>query len=629
MSAIAGLVSLEGRPIERDRLGRMAKAAEIFGPDGVYLWNAGSAGFAYLKLSTTPESINEQQPLADDEAQLVIVFDGRLDNREEIFNELDQKTSPPRDAGDGVLALAMYKQFGDRCPEKLVGDYAFAIWNIKERRLFCARSLLGWRPFLWWCDGKTFGFATEVKQLFAGGGIEPAPNEPMLGEILSLKMTHATDTIWKNIYRLQPGTAMSVQQNGTPRIWNWHTGPFPEIKFRSDQEYAERFRELFDQALKAVLRSTTPIFVQLSGGLDSSSVVCRSAELYRKGAVEKLVQPISAVFPGKTHDESKWIDMVGEKSGVQSKRFTPEPYKWDEHIAWAGEHMHLPLRPNANLMDTLASKLPEYGSRVLLTGEGGDDWLVGSFSHYTDLLRQGRVIQLIREGLILNNHGNYLARLRRTAGNSLGPLFNPQLKKMAIYGSQFDEDVPEWIMPEWSTKIGLRERVRPTLDIPGLTNVAQLRRYQRYLSIRHHVIFDNAYHRMASHNIEIRHPLHDRRLTEFILRCPGHMLRRGERKKHILREAMKGILPEGIRQRTTKAAFFDPYVDAMAEYLSTRPVSELAPVKNRWVDGKIITDVFDKNLAAKQKGLSGGVYPPSLGPLWFAIALDIWMRNSF
>jgi asparagine synthase (glutamine-hydrolysing) len=182
-------------------------------------------------------------------------------------------------------------------------------------------------------------------------------------------------------------------------------------------------------------------------------------------------------------------------------------------------------------------------------------------------------------------------------------------------------------MPEWSKKIGLRQRVIPVDGTPGLRNISQIRRYQRYFAIKHHIIFDNAYYRMASHKIEMRHPLHDRRVTEFVLRCPGRMLRQGERKKFILRESMNGILPEGIRNRTTKAAFFDPYVEAMSEYLAQRPIAELLPVKQGWIDGKVIIDVFDKNMAVKKKGLQPGVYPPSLGPLWFAIAIDIWMRN--
>jgi asparagine synthase (glutamine-hydrolysing) len=321
--------------------------------------------------------------------------------------------------------------------------------------------------------------------------------------------------------------------------------------------------------------------------------------------------------------------MVAEKSGVEAKRFTPEPYDWEEHIAWTKETLHLPLRPNSNLMETLAAKLPEYNSRVLLTGEGGDEWLVGSFAHFPDLLRRGRVIQLLREGLLLNNHGNYLQRMRRTVGNSAGPLLRQQHRKMAIYGSEYSEEIPDWIMPEWSAKIGLQDRICPTDKTPELNNISQIRRYQRYLGIRHHVIYDNAYYRMSSHNIEIRHPFHDRRLTEFILRCPGHLFRRGERKKHLLREAMKGTLPDGIRSRMTKTAFFDPYVEAMEQYLLKRPISELTSVKNGWVDGKLMLNVFGKNLEAKRKGLIPGIYPPPLGPLWFAMAIDIWMQNAF
>jgi asparagine synthase (glutamine-hydrolysing) len=123
----------------------MARAGELLGPDGIQIWNSGPAGFAYLKLISTPESISERQPLFDEPSRLLIVFDGRLDNRDDLFRELGSE-GPPKDAGDSVLALEMFKRFGDACPDKFVGDFSFAVWDVKERRLFLRALAFGVAP---------------------------------------------------------------------------------------------------------------------------------------------------------------------------------------------------------------------------------------------------------------------------------------------------------------------------------------------------------------------------------------------------------------------------------------------------------------------------------------------------
>lgn len=629
MSAIAGLVSLIGAPIERTRLERMAEAAAALGPDGQRVWSSGPCGLAHLKLTVTPESVDEIQPLVDTEAQIALVFDGRLDNRAEILRELNGRGDGLKDAGDSHLVLAMYKLYGRNCPERLTGDYALAIWESRDRLLFCARSLLGWRPFLWWTDEATFAFATEIKQLFAAGGIDRAINEGMVGEVLAHSMTHAEETLWKGVYRLPPGYAMTVSQ-GRTRTWRWHQPPFQEDSPQTEGAYVERFRELFDQSIKSCVRSITPVTSQLSGGLDSSSIVCRAAQLHKKGEIALPVQPISAVFPGRRHDESEWIDMVASKAGITPKRFEPSPYDWSRAIAWTRDTLNLPLRPNAHLMDSTAAQVPGYGSRVLLTGEGGDDWLNGSHSHWADLLHRLKFIQLLREGFGPDGNRSAWSKARRLAGNSVGPWVSTRLRDFAIYSARPGSDLAPWIRPEWAKQIGLAERLRRFNVTPGLDGIAQQQRYQRYLGIRHHVTYDGVLSSMARKGIEVRHPFHDRRLTEFILCLPGNLLRRGAQRKYILRQAMAGVLPEPIRTRMTKATFVTTFVDSIEEYLAARPLHQWSAVSRGWVNADALVVALNENKALQQGGsLSANQAPTPLGPLWFALALDIWMTHAF
>ena len=168
MSALAGIVRLDRAPVTPDQLAGMTRAMAYIETDGVGSWRHGEAGLLHFKLATTPEAVAEVQPLEDREAGLVVVFDGRLDNREELLRLLGPASGLELGAGDGAILLQLYRRFGRDCPGHLVGDYSFAIWEPRRHRLFCTRSPLGWRPLLWYADASTFAFATEPRALVEG-----------------------------------------------------------------------------------------------------------------------------------------------------------------------------------------------------------------------------------------------------------------------------------------------------------------------------------------------------------------------------------------------------------------------------------------------------------------------------
>ncbi|MES2442347.1 MAG: asparagine synthase-related protein, partial [Pseudomonadota bacterium] len=629
LSAIAGAAFADGRDMSDALLAQIAAAAAPRGFDGISRWHAGPAGLIRFHHATTPEAVGEVQPLAGPSGA-VIAFDGRLDNRAELLALLGERGKPLAAAPDVEIALALFETMGERFLDALVGDWAMAIWQPDQRRLFCARSPMGWRPFLWSYDGKTFGFATEPRALVVGLGVERRLNEGAIGEFMAARFVTQTDTFWGGIERLEQGGALALE-NGKVRTWHWHNGPFEDWSNRPDQDHIDRFKALFDEALTAAMRSNTPVTSHLSGGLDSSSVVARLTELHRAGRVPAQVNAITARFPGEYQDETVWSEAVEKHSGITARVTAAEPYSLDAARAWCAETLQLPVRPNVFDTTTAAIRLLQSeGSRVLLTGEGGDDWMSGGYAHFPDLLRAGRVGALWHEAIAQWPRESVAVRLRRATFLAVAPQLSPAYRRQFVLPYlRYDTGLPDWIRPEWAAKAQLDERwrgYRPSVDLPLY---AQKQRYATYAQARRHIGHDNILAYAERHGVEMRHPMHDLRLSRFFMGAAGPMLRRGGEKKHILREAMRGTLPESVRTRQDKAIFITAMVDTIAERFRERPPEAMLPAQLGWVDGAKVRAMFAPAQAWRDARSTEPLTRTTLGPVWFVVAMDLWLEHAF
>jgi asparagine synthase (glutamine-hydrolysing) len=630
MSGLAGLVVLDGHPVARDTLDRMARATPYRPTDGIHIWHNDQAGLIHFSYATTPEALQAIQPLRDAHSGDVICFDGRLDNRRELFHRLRQDAVLDDTAADCVLVLALFNLYGTDCLQYLIGDYALAIWQPEARRLFCARSPLGWRPFQWYCDEHIFAFASEIKTLIDGLKIVRRLNEAALGEFLAMHFTTSTETFWRDVYRLAPGGALLVE-NGRLRSWHWHTGPFLDVSDLSQEAQIDRFRTLFDQAIAACVRSSTTVASHLSGGLDSSSIVCRAIELYRTGAIDTLIRPISARFPEEPHDESEWSSAVEDHLGIEAMHVIPERYNWDWARSWCAETFHLPLRPNVlGPIIATCQRLQAEGIRVLLTGEGGDDWMNGSLAHWPDLLRQARLRQLWHEGMHRGGQRSFVRNLLGVIRHSAVPWLSRHSRRQLLR-PHFDCSyaVPEWIRPEWARHIGLADRWQSLMPSVRFKNFAQQQRYARYDLARHYINFDNVLAFAASRGVELRHPLHDLRLTTFFMGVSGEMLQRNGQRKYLLRAALRGTLPEKVRTRQTKANFTAPIVEAMSRMFAEQDVDQLLCVQMGWMDGHRLAQYIAASRAWFEIRRTTAVPQIPLGAVWSALAADLWLRHAF
>jgi asparagine synthase (glutamine-hydrolysing) len=626
LSAIAGVVRADGRDLDPDLPHRLRAATPFLGREGVDQWREGPAALLRFALRVTPQSLNERQPCQHPSGAL-LVMDGRLDNRLEIAARLGAE-APGDDAPDAALALAALERFSEAALHWFAGDYALALWRPAERRLLLARSPIGWRPLLWSFDGARLGFATEPRTLVEGLAPPRRLNEGFLAEYLSARISSHTDTFWNGVQRLPPGSALELK-SGAVRVWRWNEGPFEDLSRLSEPEHVERFRALFDQALADAQRAAGPVAAQLSGGLDSSSVVCRSLELWRAGRLAP-VHPISTRYGDPASDEGPWIEAVQQHTGVASQQVKPQPFDAAEAADWCRQTLQLPLRPHTlGVITPAIDAMTRDGRRVLLTGDGGDDGLRGSLAHWPDLARQGRWASLWAETGSAGATGQAArARLLLSAG-VLPALSERRRRRLLGLEASPGEPAPAWLRPEWVRRIGLAQRRRAAPAPPALSSFAQQARFGRFVGPQRHVFADGYLTYAAMRGVELRHPFYDLRLARFLAGAAGGVLRKDGEAKHLLREAMRGTLPEEVRTRRGKAGFANETLAAIDRRLAERAPEDLACVRLGWVDPGGLRETLEAFRAWNAAPAGTGGQLPPINAVWNAIAADLWLEHAF
>ncbi len=554
MSAIVGIYHREGRQIERADLDRMVEAVAHRGPDGAEVWCDGSVGLGHRMLWTTPESLEESQPLASRSGDLVLTADARIDNREELLATLGLSRDGHDHLCDSELILAAYERWGEHCPEKLLGAFAFALWDGRKQQVFCARDHFGVKPFYYYDRYPSFAFGSEAKALLCLPEIIPLLNELRIADYLVPMLGDKAITFYQDILRLPPAHAMVVTPEGT-RLWEyWSLDPFRELRLSSDREYADAFREIFGEAVRCRLRAAFPVGALLSGGLDSSAVACMARDLLDEHRGEPL-PTFSAVFEDVPQcDERPFIDAVLHQGGfephfVRADRLSPltdlEKVLWHQDEAF--------YFPNLFMHWGLLGAVNRQGVRVLLDGLDGDTTVSHGIPYLTELARKGRLLALFRETMWLSQRFNHLSPwmlIRRRVFKPFAPKPVQQLWQVLSGGKAFSSTVN----PDFAGRIGLVER----FEALGWMSA----RPPRTAREEHHrrltwggipFVLEVADKAGAAFSVESRYPFFDKRLVEFCLALPpDQKLKRGWTRM-VLRRAMDGILPLEIQWRGDKS----------------------------------------------------------------------------
>ena len=391
MSGIAAVWRLDGAPLHQATLDRMIERLAPRAADAVGTWLDGPVGLGHRMLHATPESLQQKLPLAGDTGEVVVTADARLDNRAELMSALGLSHRAADGVSDGELVLRAWERWGEECPARLLGDFAFALWDARRRVLFCARDPAGVKPLYYHLGSRLVAVASETKALLAIPDVPRRLDEISIAACLVPGLDDRVATFYEGILRLPAGHCLTVTAGGGTARAYWQLDPTRELRAGSDAEYAEQFRELFTDAVRCRLRSVSPAAAALSGGLDSSSVVC-VARAVQEAAGTGPLATYTARFPTIPRcDEGAYVAAVEAQGGLAPRHLPGDtldplgdleglPGREDETFHAPGYYMHGALYRAAR----------SDGARVFLEGTGGDLVVSHGTGYLHDLARQGR-----------------------------------------------------------------------------------------------------------------------------------------------------------------------------------------------------------------------------------------------
>jgi len=605
MSGIAGIVRFDGAPVEPGLIESMTAAMSHRGPDGIAHWSKGSVALGQCMLRTTPESLEETQPLANEDASLILVMDGRIDNREELLLEMRRNGVALRGQSDANLVLGAYRLWGEDSPRHLLGDFAFAVWDEHRQHLFCARDHFGVKPFYYFRSAQLLAFASEEEAFFGLPGVTGNPNEDRIAYLLvpSFEAFDFNVSWLRDILKLGAGNSMSVPVDGrvSTRTY-WRLESMEELRYKTDAEYEEAFRSVFLESVRCRMRARGNPALMLSGGMDSASVAAAAWETARESPEQAMhtfsvisdhpqecaeTRNIFAVARG--HEQHAYLASAGGGDGAITDDDLTE-------AAWSHAH---PVDNSLLLPALMYGAARRLGHRGMLDGIDGDLVTHTPVHYQASLLRTGAWREAWQEAKLAAVDNTYQRGLTaseimaRSAWHALAPFWLKQTKFRAERFISAGGFGIAPINPEFAKEIHLAERLADEKS----RALAQSRQTDQEKHIQ--VLTQpgitrgmEGYDRVAARRgIEPRHPWADVRLVEFYVRLPIRQKVRQGWTKYLLRRALAPRLSAEVCWHSGKAhlgaQLTRRVMAAKLNGLGAAPSGELASIERymniRWL----------------------------------------------
>ncbi len=548
MSVQFGKWNFDGQPPTKEQFEKAASILAAYGPDSNHTYSNGGVRILYRALQTTKESRRETQPHVSP-SSAVLTWDGRLDNRTELLRVLHNSVSLA--SPDVAIAAAAYERWGTNCFGKLIGDWALSIWNPHNRSLILAKDPVGTRNLYYFYDAHQVTWSTVFDPLVRLAGKTFSLNEEFIaGWLAVFPAPHVTPC--EGIHSVPPSSSVLLTPGKRTISKYWDFDPQKRIRYRSDAEYEEHFRTVFFKAVQRHLRSDSPILAELSGGRDSSSIVCVADSIIARGQAETpRLDTISNYDDSEPNwNERPYFTKIEEKRGRTG-------WHVDVGVREDSERLEEPAVPlNDRFITTpgsdgrcspqLRACLTSQGNRVVLSGTGGDEVMGGvptASPEFQDLLARARF-------------GALAHQLKAWALAKRKPWFQLFWGAVRDFFPSALLGVPEYVRPvpwlqprfvkrNWTALTGYGKRTRLFGAPPSLqANVEAFDVLRRQLA-NTALSFEPAY--------EKRYPYLDRDLLEFMYAIPREQLVRPAQRRSLMRRALAGIVPDEILNRKTKA----------------------------------------------------------------------------
>jgi len=596
---------------------RMNAVQQHRGPDGHGVRVAGGVTLAHRRLSIIDLSDRGLQPMPNEDGSLHVIFNGEIYNYVELAEELRQLGHKFRTRTDTEVILHAYEEWGEKCLDRFNGMFAFALHDGPQRRLFLARDRFGIKPLHYWHAGGRFIFASEIKALLEFPDVPRRPDELSVYDYLAFNCyNHTERTFFEGIRSLLPGQCATFDlAGGSLALRQWYEIPVGrEQPVADERDAVEKFRDLFFDAIRLRLtRADVEVGSCLSGGLDSSSIVCSMHHMGEARARDH--QTFSILFPGTDFDESPYVAQVARLAGLRSHVTSSSAARLLEDLERLVYHQDEPFGGPSIFAQWEVMRLAHgEGIKVLLDGQGADELMAGYlfFQGYLMLeyLLRGHPFAAAAEAVgFLARHGRrtdpFLAAALFLAPKFLKNILARRYMRVPLAADfaarqAAASEVPARMYSRVSLNQALAYRVR--FSLPQL-----LREEDR---------------NSMAFSIESRLPFLDYRLVEFLFTLGPEFKVRHGMTKHILREAMRGVLPEDVRMRIGKLGFPTPIVQWLRQPEVRAVVDGIlgSPsfAARGYLDAPRVRDLYAKHAAG-----TADVWQT----VWKAVNLELWMRR--
>jgi len=559
MCGISGILKLRGGSAAPQTLRDMVGMLAHRGPDGCGVYCEGPAGLAHARLSII-DLEGGRQPMSTADGRLWISFNGEIFNYVELRQELIQKGHKFATRSDTEVILHLYQEEGEECVHRLNGQWAFAIWDVEEQKLFLTRDRMGVRPLFYTTVRDSFLFASEIKALLAHPEVESALDLQGLDQLFTFWFTLAPRTAFKNIWQLPPANSLVVQDGKIRfyRYWNLDYSPMTVPSRAGEKRLSEDLLNLLLDATRIRLRSDVPVGAYLSGGLDSTVITALTHML-----VGNRLRTFSVSFEDREFNEGAYQREASAFLNTQHSDVACSYRDIAEVFPDVIRHTEQPILRTAPAPFFLLSKLVrESGFKVVLTGEGADEMFGGYDIFKETKIRQfwGRNPSSRWRPLLLKRLYPYMDGIQRQSASYLKSFFHVAAEDLA---SPFFSHLPRWeltarlkMLLSDATRTELRNRSALAdleSELPSSyrsSNAFSQAEYLEAMYLLPGYILSSQGDRMAMANsVEGRYPFLDFRVVEFAAKLSPSLKMKVLNQKYLLKQAAGGMIPSSILHR--------------------------------------------------------------------------------
>jgi len=555
MCGICGEMRFDGGQVSKEDVLRMRESLLHRGPDdaGLFVSEDGRAGLGFRRLRILDLTPNANQPLANEDGSVRVVFNGEIYNYRELRRDLERRHQF-RSQSDTEVIVHLYEEKGADAIAELEGMFAIAIWDARQRRLLLARDRPGKKPLFFARTRDRVVFASEVKALFQHPHLDLEPDPATFPSYFIHGYVPSPRTLYRGVEQVEPASHVTVSVDGEMRARTYWQLPYPSVRDLAatprPSDAPARVRKLVERAVAKRLVSDVPLGAFLSGGVDSTIVVGVMSRL-----MSEPVKTFSIGFEGDAaYDESSYARLAATRFGTDHTEFhvTPSAIDLVEKLVW---HHDGPFGDASAIPTYIISRLTRQHVTVALTGDGGDEVFAGytRFAAATTAERIPRPVRYLLSralaGLPATSSGRHIVARARRFGHALEM---PLHERMTRWISLFYDDLERLFEPAcWASLAPVDRLGYLRADLRALEPLSTLGQllYSNYRSYLLNDLLVKMDRCSMANSLETRAPFLDRELTEYVAGLPDDLKLKGWQTKVVLKEAFADMLPPAIQSR--------------------------------------------------------------------------------